>query len=145
MNLSGMGVGARRMQLEKDGPSIVPPGYFWCEYFNGLHTTVDYEWTFLSGRNNDQPILTPVFAANGYRISDKLYRFSAWKKISPPEFTLPKWINEFSDVPRVNIEFIHDKIIEIHLRSGVDFPPDATEIIPRWADMSDSDCEILHV
>jgi hypothetical protein len=138
MNLSGMGVSACRMQLETSDCSSVPPGYFWCEQFHGLHTTIDYEWT-----SEACPTLTPVFAANGYRTSTQLYRFSAWKKIVPPRFTLPEWINELANVPRINIEFIHDKIIEIHLRSGVDFPPEATEIIPRWSDMSDADCEIF--
>jgi hypothetical protein len=138
MNLSGMGVSACRMQLEKNDCSSVPPGYFWCEYFYGLHTTIDYVWT-----SGAYPTLTPVFAANGYRTSDHLYRFTAWKKIVPPQFALPEWLNELVNVPRINIEFIHDKIIEIHLRSGVDFPPKATEIIPRWSDMSDADCEIF--
>ena len=138
INLSGMGVGAQRMQLVTDDWTSVPPGYFWCECFHGLHTTIDYEWT-----SEGHLILTPVFAANGYRTSEELYRFSAWKKIVPPEFVLPEWINEFRDVPRINIEFINDKIIEIHLRSGVDFPPGATEIIPRWSDMCDADCEIF--
>lgn len=135
MNLSGMGVGARCMHLEKNDCSSVPPGYFWCEYLYGSHTTIDYEWAYET--------LTPVFAANGYRTSVELYRFSAWKKIAPPQFALPKWINELGNVPRINIEFINDKIIEIHLRSGVDFPQEATEIIPRWDDMSDADCEIF--
>jgi hypothetical protein len=139
MNLSGMGVGARSMRLTRGDYSSVPPGYFWCEYFSGLHTTIDYEWDLLLGAM----VLKPVFAANGFRTSHDLYRFNAWKRIDPPLFKLPEWISELNTVPKINIEFINGQIIEIHLRSGVDFPDYATEIIPRWSDMSDADCEIF--
>jgi len=137
MNLSGMGVGARRVQLERGDSNTVKPGEFWCEYFHGPNVSIDYEWQQM----DDFRILRPVFAAQGYRTSSELYRFNAWKRIEPPHWQLPSWISKLDDVPRINIEFIHDQIIEIHLRPGVDFPDGATHIIPIWSDMNDADCE----
>ena len=127
MNLSGMGVGARKVYLEPGDYNSVPPGYFWCEYFNGQSITVDYEWW----DNSPQP----VFAARGVRTSPEMYRFSAWQKVDFPTISLPEWISSICDVARFNVEFIDDKIIEIHLRAGVDFPHNATQIIPLWSDM----------
>lgn len=137
-NLSGMGVGAKRMQLTRGDYNSVPPGYFWCEYFHGPNITVDYEWDMV----DDLRVLRPVFAAQGFRSSQDLYRFNAWKKIEPPFWRLPDFIKNLYDVPRINIEFIHDKIIEIHLRPGVDFPGESTQIIPVWSDMDESDFEL---
>lgn len=139
MNLSGMGAGAKQQFIACNDFKTVEPGYFWCEYFQGKHTTVDYEWQMI----DDLHVLRPIFAAEGYRTNKELYRFSAWRRVTPPLWPLPKWINSLRDVPKFNIEFIDDKIIEIHLRSGIDFPDKATQIIPRWSDMSDSDCAVF--
>lgn len=136
INLSGMGVGANRQQIKKNDYKAVPPGYFWCEYFHGPNVSIDYEWV----RDGDRRLLKPVFAAEGYRTGSDLWRFNGWKRIDPPYWQLPQWINEFKDVPRFNIEFVYDQIIEIHLRPGdLDFPKDATNVIPVWSDMSDDE------
>lgn len=136
-NLSGMGVGARRMQLKKNDFRSVGPGEFWCEYFHGPTITIDYEWDMI----DDIKVLRPIFAAQGVCTSANLYRFNAWKKIDPPFWKLPKWINKLDDVPKFNIEFKYDRIIEIHLRPGCDFPKGATELIPVWSDMHDSELD----
>ena len=138
-NLSGMGVNARRMQLNPGDYHSVKPGEFWCEYFHGPNVTVDYEWDEVEG----DTVLRPVFAAQGFRTSPELFRFNAWKRIEPPHWRLPDWINTLQDVPRINIEFIHDRIIEIHLRPGVDFPDGATQIVPIWLDMTDEECNVF--
>jgi hypothetical protein len=134
-NLSGMGVNARRQQLTPGDTNTVKPGEFWCDYFHGPHISIDYEWQDIHGDIG----LIPVFATQGFRTGPDLYRFNCWKVIEPPLLKLPSWIGGLLDVPRFNIEFIHDQIIEIHLRGGNDFPPGATEIIPIWSDMSDSE------
>ncbi len=139
MNLSGMGVGAKRVHLSRDDYKTVPPGYFWCEYFQGPHMTIDYEWQLVDG----QTILRPIFAAQGYRTDKELYRFNAWKQKTPPLYHLPYWIQELSNVPRFNVEFINGQITEIHLRTNPNFPPNSTDIIPRWSDMTDDECEIF--
>ena len=42
VNLAGMGIGARVMHLEENEVSEkIPAGYFWCEYFQGRHLSVD--------------------------------------------------------------------------------------------------------
>lgn len=140
-NLSGMGVNARRIQLTRGDYSTVKPGEFWCEYFHGPNITVDYKWDTVDGNT----VLRPVFAAQGHRagLGLELYRFTEWRRISAPFFQLPTWINEFQNVPRFNIEFIHDRIIEIHLRSGVDFPHGADHLIPIWSDTPDSEYDRL--
>lgn len=133
-NLSGMGVNARIQTIYTDDLYTVKPGEFWCEKFLGHQFTVDYEWQHgISG-----PTPVPMFAAQGFRTSPELYRFHAWRRMPPPNFKLPDWIVEFADVARFNVEFIGDRIIEIHLRSGVDFPGDTTQIIPIWDDMDDA-------
>lgn len=127
-NLSGMGAGARRAVLKKGDTHATKPGEFWCEFFYGPNISVDYEWR--------SSTLTPVFAAIGTHTTQDLYRFAGWKLIDPPNYLIPTWIKNFDNVPRINIEFIDGKIIEIHLRQGVDFPHGATEIIPIWHDTS---------
>lgn len=125
-NLSGMGLGAKTLDLEPDQP--IQPGYFWCEYFSGNQYTIDYEW------DKNLFVWLPVFAAEGIR-RENLTEFLCWRKIDPPAIKLPNWFNQFSDVGVLNIEAIGDKIIEVHLRHGTDFPEGATEIIPIWSDM----------
>jgi hypothetical protein len=130
-NLSGMGVGARRMYLDAEDNHSVRPGEFWCEFFEGPHITVDYEW--------HDGLLMPVFAAQGECGGVELFRFTRWHRISSPQLPVPDWIKEFENVPRINIEFIDGHIIEIHLRPGIDFPDGASEIVPIWADSTEEE------
>ena len=51
-NLYGMGIGAKVCTFipEIDNDFIIhhghiPPGYFWCEYFEGTHYSIDYKAT----------------------------------------------------------------------------------------------------
>lgn len=136
-NLSGMGVGARRVYLKRKDYKTVGPGEFWCQFFYGPNITIDYCWDKVDGKT----VLRPKFAAQGFRTSKHLYRFSAWKKIDPPIYNLPEWINTLQDVPYFNIEFIDEKIIEIHLRTVMDFPNNTTNIIPIWSDMDLDECK----
>ena len=50
-NLYGMGIGAHKVYLRssEDASAInkhefIPPGYFWCQWFQGDHYSIDYEW-----------------------------------------------------------------------------------------------------
>lgn len=137
-NLSGMGAGAKRMYISVGDTQVVPPGYFWCEIFSGPHITVDYEW------NHTHPYIPqPVFAAQGYRTSTEFYRFNAWQRIEPKKWILPKFVEKFIDVKRFNIEYIGDRIIEIHLRPGVDFPNNSTQVIPVWEDSAEEQHQFM--
>ena len=123
-NLGGMGAGASFKFFEKNEPTIIPAGYFWCEKFYGNHISINYI------KENNKWI--PIFACQGFRDKeDPLYQFNMWKKIEIPNIKLPKFI-KYIDTPELNIEFIDNKIIEIHLRHGTDFPENATEIVPVW-------------
>lgn len=126
-NLGGMGAGAKIQYLSNNKIPDIPAGYFWCEKFSGPHISVDYS------KENEQ--WKPVFSCQGYRDKNNpLYKFDRWKKIKNPNYELPQFIKDI-DADKLNIEFIGDKIIEIHLRHGSDFPKNSTEIIPLWSDM----------
>lgn len=123
-NLNGMGAGASFNFFYKNVDTQIPAGYFWCEKFFGNHYSINYI------KNNKT--WKPVFACQGFRNeNDQLHKFSRWKKIDILEIELPKFINDI-DTEILNIEFIENKIIEVHLRHGTDFPEGATELIPVW-------------
>tara|TARA_B100000780_G_C21098001_1_gene442928 strand:- start:1176 stop:1868 length:693 start_codon:yes stop_codon:yes gene_type:complete len=136
-NLYGMGIGAHKKFLD---PKIhgeemkyhkhIPPGYFWCEYFEGTHYSLD----FIREGNR----WTPFSSMIGRQDTEQsLSRFVEWEVITPSFFTvdLPKWIENIQTEKYLNIETKGKKILEIHLRSGNDvawnFKP-GTKIIPVW-------------
>jgi hypothetical protein len=135
-NLEGMGVDARFVTMGSFGGPLIKPGEFWCERFYGDHISIDYTWQDSpSSLIHGNLELVPTFACQGFRTNQNLYRFNAWRRISPPLYKLPRFLTELVDVRHINIEFIGGKIIEIHLRPGAsDFPLGATDIIPIWSD-----------
>ena len=118
VNLLGMGRGAQEVYIE-DETDHFPEGHFWCEKFEGIHLSIDYE-------NGIQTL-----AVQGIRLSDDpLWRWIAWKKvndkISYPLDTV---------YPILNVEFIGDKIIEVHFRPNPDskyFKYVYDTILPVW-------------
>lgn len=111
-NLDGMSRGAY-IKILKKGDKSTPPGYFWCEFFDGEHYSVDYS----NDKKNKQwkQILTVIGKKHN------LYKFWLWKKINK-QFILPYVQNTWFDlVDTINVEYIGDKIIEIHLRGNPDF------------------------
>lgn len=122
-NLAGMGVGAKLVYITPADLSLIPPGYFWVECFQGTHYSVDY----VRGEHG----FTQLNCYTGVNDPDDLSRFYHWKK-SDYQFRLPKDIATI-DVPRINIEAIGDKIIEVHLRNGFDHLMHYNEMIPVFA------------
>lgn len=123
VNIPGMGRGAYFTHLE-EGTTHLPPGYFWCERFFGRHISVDY----LNGQQ--------VLAVEGFREldSDELWRFSAWKKIDEI-IPLPSiFLSLTRRYKYINIEYIDDNPIEIHLRHNPDFVYNNTVAFPVWND-----------
>ncbi len=107
-NLDGMSRGAERKFLQK-GDNSTQPGYFWCEYFNGEQYSVDFI------KINDTWEVD--LAVHGCKVSPQ--KFTQWKIIDK-QFSIPKFLYEIQ-VPVINVEYIDDKIIEIHIRSNPDF------------------------
>jgi hypothetical protein len=121
-NCRMMGAGAYKAWLVSELDNI-PDGYFWCEWFNGRHITIDY--------NFGQQGLT----AEGIKFTDSLNRFSSWEKVNYP-YKLPDCLQQVADASEwLNIELIGDKIIEAHLRYNDDFSGHKGSVIwPVWAD-----------
>ena len=135
MNLGGMAAQAKVCYLEKHKILEIPPAHFWCERFEGDQYSVNFEW--------QDNCLVAVHTSKGYTDMKNLYRFHSWKKIPNKQFPLPDWITELQDVARINMEFIGNCIIEIHLRWGEDFPDGAQEIISVWDDTPQETCTNL--
>lgn len=126
-NLSGMGVGAKKVWIEAGDLRAVPAGYFWCEWFEGTHYSATY--TFEHG---NIPKWNLKSCWEGFSNPAMLQQFREWKRSSfTPE--VPRELNELSDVDILNVEFKDHKVIEVHLRDTPD--PNYDHIIPTW--MSD--------
>jgi len=123
MNLSGMGVGAKKVWIEAGDHKQVPLGYFWCEWFDGNQYSVTYEWQdYTNGWN-------PISCWEGIKNEDNLSKFTKWIKTDfYPDIGI--FFHELADVNRINVEFIENKPIEVHLRTSPD--PDYDIIIPVW-------------
>ena len=124
VNLLGMGKGAEIKWLENGSEELVEPGYFWCEKFEGRHISVDY---------TDRE---PVLAVEGVRKRyDPLWMWREWKKVGDaPEY--PRICDQIVGYqPHINVEFIGDKVIEIHFRHNPDWrdmPEDVTSLVPVY-------------
>lgn len=122
MNLSGMGVGAKRKYIKAGELGQVPPGYFWCEWFEGTQYSVTFEldkkWKQVSCWRAERNV-------------KNLSQFKSWNRYEHKIFKLNAIFNEIK-IPKINIEFIDDNPIELHLRDSPD--PLYDEIIPIWED-----------
>lgn len=123
-NLVGMGVGARKCTLERGDVRSVPPGYFWCEWFEGEHLSATYVWA-----DSDW---APVSVWRGVHAGGSLSRFAYWER-SERVPQLPALIHALNGIPVINVEFVGDRPIEVHLRDTPD-PQSGSKIIPVWAD-----------
>lgn len=126
-NLAGMGMGAEVKTLKAGDENSTPPGFFWCEYFDGIHYSADYKWVA------DMQIggfWEKVSCWEGVNMPVNLTKFVEWKRSSfIPD--LPHQFKQLGGVEYINVEFIGDKIIEVHLRQTPD--PDYDHLIPVWA------------
>lgn len=131
-NLSGMGVGATVKQMKAGDFNTTPPGYFWCEYFDGIHYSANYKW--YTDRNNvDGTWRLPwrgISCWEGTNMPMNLTKFVEWKRsVYIPR--VPDELVPLRDVGKINVEFIGDKPIEVHLRVSTD--PTYDHLIPVWA------------
>ena len=123
MNLSGMGIGAEKVWIDAGDHTKVPPGYFWCEWFEGNQYSVTYQW------NGYHTGWKPISCWQGIKEEDDLSKFSRWLKTDfYPHIGI--FFHELSDLEKINIEYIENNIIEVHLRTSPE--PDYNELIPVW-------------
>jgi hypothetical protein len=120
-----MGLGARLKYLMPHDTHTVPPGYFWCEQFKGTQRSIDYHW-------NHGWQQTSAF--EGHNEPDQLYRFTSWTRCDY-QTQLPAVLDVLKDCEHINVEFIADKIIEVHLRVSPD-PQEYAHLIPVWNDQT---------
>lgn len=119
VNMLGLGLGAKKMWLEKDTCDL-PLGYFWCEWFEGFHNSVDYY-------NGKQ-----MLCVQGNKPEDTFTRWKEWIR-TEKRFEFPTIIKELvQHHPWMNCEFIGNKLIEVHLRRNQDFDGSINHFIPVW-------------
>lgn len=122
-NIRMMSRGASRQWLTPEDTDSVPDGYFWCEWFEGRHTSADFNHG------------VQQLAVEGFRNSNRLDRFSHWIKIYD-QYQFPAVLDTlWRLVPWVNVEYVDGRIIEVHLRWNDDFSNhDGHTIYPVWQD-----------
>lgn len=121
VNTLGMGRGARIEYIE-DETDRLGLGYFWCEKFEGRHLSVDYYY--------QQQELT----VEGIRSKDKpLWMWDKWVKVDD-EMPFPEFLKDLKgDYEYINVEYIGDKVIEVHLRPNPDWADhDSDEVVPVY-------------
>lgn len=122
VNAMGLGLGAEKMFIE-DSTDHLPLGYFWCEWFEGRHLSIDYHKGKVS------------LVVEGYKSEDTFTKWSKWEEIDDYEAMMysvefPELLKEFKDFEWVNCEFIGNKLIEVHFRKNEDFQWENTVFIP---------------
>lgn len=119
VNAMGLGLGAEKVWLDKETMHL-EYGHFWCEWFEGRHLSVDYEY----GKQ--------VLCVEGFKPNNTFTKWNRWVRTND-EVPLPKLLNTFADKYKyMNCEFIDGKLIEVHFRYNEDFEEDITEFIPVW-------------
>jgi len=143
-NLCGMGIGAHKKFLDVNIHAEkmiyhkhIPPGYFWCEWFDGNHYSIDYKWVD-EGKGGIHSHWEPFCCMKGTHFNtDNLTKFKEWEVIDFPFSVdvLPEWIHGIETEKYLNIETKDDKVIEIHLRQGNTLAWNyniGTKITPVW-------------
>ena len=109
VNALGMGLGARTLHIKKS-TSHIPDGFFWCEIFEGDHSSIDY-------RFSQEVLYVTAKTLPGY-----VNRFDCWQKELFKTLHLPGFLDGIArKYEFVNVERVGSKIIEVHLRQNPDF------------------------
>lgn len=120
INLSGMGVGSKKVWIDAGDATKVPPGYFWCEFFEGRHLSISYK------KIDECHKIKSCY--EGFKNSKGT--FIRWEK-TDIELYVPKHIKrELCNILTYNVEYIGGKIIELHLRDTPD--PEYDILMPIW-------------
>ena len=119
-----MSRGATKQWLTLEDTDSVPDGYFWSEFLEGRHISVDFHYG------------VQELTVEGFRDDpDRLDRFSRWQRIEET-YKFPLILGELWQMtPWINVEYIGSKIIEVHLRWNDDFANHNSDVIhPVWCD-----------
>jgi len=122
VNVMGLGLGAKKMHLPQYTIDL-DPGYFWCEWFEGRHLSIDYEY-------GEQ-----VLCVEGFKKQETFTHWDKWIKTND-QIPFPKVLEQFTNKANINCEFIGGKLIEVHFRSNPDFEQNIVEFIPVWKNQS---------
>lgn len=119
VNMIGLGLGSQKVWLEKETTHL-PIGYFWCEWFDGRHLSIDYHW----GKQE--------LAVEGHKSNATFTKWDHWIKVSD-RIKVPEVISSLSKKHKwINCEFIGKKLIEVHFRHNEDFEGDIIHFVPVW-------------
>jgi len=117
VNMKGLGLGAEKKWLDSNTDHL-PHGYFWCEWFEGRHLSVDYKMGL------------PILTVEGFKGDNTLSQWDRWVRVQE-EYHLPEFLIDLSiKYNLMNCEFIGDKLIEVHFRLNPDFANGISEFIP---------------
>ena len=120
VNAMGLGLGAAKSYIEKN-TEWLDVGFFWCEWFEGRHLSVDYHY----GKQE--------LCVEGFKHPDTFTTWRRWQRVEDT-VPLPGIIEQFKDKEWINCEFIGGKLIEVHFRHNPDFAlrENMQEFIPVW-------------
>ena len=119
VNAFGMGLETQKVYIEESTDHL-PPGHFWCEFFEGRHLSVDYEY-------NKQ-----ILCVEGQREINTFIKWNKWIRVKN-KVPLPDIIKKhFYHHRWLNCEFIGSNLIEVHFRYNMDFRWNNAEYIPIW-------------
>ena len=123
VNALGLGLGAQKVWIEEETVDL-PIGHFWCEFFEGQQFSIDY-------LPKEGIKLNTIL---GTKSDDTFTKWDKWTNVENnsrhkiPDILFPTILS----YDHINLEFIDDKLIEVHLRRNQDFDGDITEFIPVW-------------
>jgi hypothetical protein len=120
INLLGMGRFSRIEWIDKYTDHF-HPAEFWCEIFEGDHTSVD----FYKKKSS-------LVVLGERKVKDPFYKWKKWTKIDN-EVAFPEVLNRIKgEYEWINCEFIGNNLIEVHLRRNPDFRYGNNVAIPVW-------------
>ena len=118
VNMLGLGLGAEKVWIEEETIDL-PLGYFWCEWFEGRHLSIDYNYG------------VQTLCVEGHKADSTLTQWDSWIA-TDDQIALPMTLRTFAHHEWLNVEYIGGNAIEIHLRKNVDFEGNIKEFIPVW-------------
>ena len=123
VNALGLCLGAEKVWLDESTMHL-PLGYFWCEWFQGNHYSIDFmpEWG------------VKTLTVQGFKSKDTFIKWDKWIKVDhQKQHEIPKILYPtILKYQTINLEYIDDKLIEVHFRSNPDFPGARNEYVPVW-------------